>query len=131
MKPSTRDNLIYLAVGLSAALLVAGQVFYSESHHHQIMVKFSALAFRAVFSMFVVGYFVGRETRKVGATLSQVILCVLVAGALQLAIIYTVRQYVRQLPGLSFVGLVTLETFLVVNLATRALIYLKGGSKLS
>ena len=32
VKPQTRDNLIYLAVGISVAALVVADVLYSEKH---------------------------------------------------------------------------------------------------
>jgi hypothetical protein len=117
MKPKTRDNLIYLAVGLSIAAFVAEQVFYSESHGRAIA-NLSSFAFRAATSTLMVGYFVGRAVRNLNATLAEVVLCVVVAGVMQLAISFGFHQYVGQLSGMSYVGLVALETFFIVNLAT-------------
>ena len=36
MKPKSRDNLIYLAVGLSIAGFVVARFFYAESHGNVI-----------------------------------------------------------------------------------------------
>lgn len=119
MKPKTRDNLIYLAVGLSIAAFAVEYDFYAESHGRGI-VHLSTFAVRAVTSTLIVGYFVARAIGNAGATLAEVILCVVVAGVLQLAISLGFRQYLGQLSSMSYVGLASLETVFVVNLATWA-----------
>ena len=117
MKPKTRDNLIYLAVGLGIAALGVADFFYADSHGREPWLP-SSFAFRIVGSTIIVGYFVGREVRKVSAKLAEVVLCVVVAEVLQLAISFGFRQYVDRLSGMSYVGLATLGTVFIVKLAT-------------
>ncbi len=129
MKPKTRDNLIYLVVGLSIAGLLAARIFYAVSHDRVIgMFPLSKFAFRTVTSTLVVGYLVGREVRKVGATLADMVLCVVVAGALQLVISFGFHQYVGQLSSLSYVCLAALEIFFIVSLATWAVSHFRARS---
>src|SRR5271157_526910 len=116
MKPSTRDNFIYVAVGLSIAGFVAEQVLFSDTHG-RVLANLSALVFRAGGATIVAGYFVARVVRNSGAPLNKVALYVVVASAVQLAISLYFRQYVGQLSGLAFIGLATIETFLIVSLA--------------
>jgi hypothetical protein len=116
MKPSTRDNLIYVAVGLSIAAFLTEQVLFSDTHG-RVLANLSSLVFRAGGATIVVGYFVARVVRNSGATLSKVALYVVVVSALQLGISLYFRQYVGQLSGLAFIGLATIETFLIVSLA--------------
>jgi hypothetical protein len=124
MKPKIRDNLIYLAVGLSIAGLVVALDFYADSHG-QALFKPSKFAWRAVTSMLLVGYFVARAVRRVKATLAEVVLCVLVAGLLHLAISFGFRQTVGQLSGILYAGFASLEIFLLVELITRVVLYFR------
>lgn len=128
MKSTTRDNLIYLAVGLSIAALLVAQSFYAESHHGRVMVDLSKFAFRAVTSTLLVGYFTGREVRKLGAKLAVVVLCAVVAGAVQLAVSFGFRQYVGQLSSISYVALAALEIFFIVNFARWTVSHFKARS---
>ena len=128
MKPKTRDNIIYLAVGLGIAAFLAQQVFYAADHG-QAIAHLSGFAVRIVGSTLVVGYFVGREVRKVGATIAGVILCVVIAGVLQLALSFGFRQYVDRLSSMSYVALAALETFLIVSLATWAVSHSYGKNR--
>jgi len=63
MKQQTRDNLIYLVVGLGLAALLAFDAFYSDSHNRKMWMP-SRFAFNAVAFMGVLVYMVVRETRK-------------------------------------------------------------------
>jgi hypothetical protein len=126
--PKTRDNIIYLAVGISIAALVVVQDFYAESHNGRVIVNLSRFAVRAAGSTLLVGYFVAREVRGVSATLAEMVLCVVVAGLLQLAISFTFHQSVGQLSSLPYVSWMTLQTFLIVKLMTRAIFYFKSRS---
>ena len=120
MTPRTQDNVIYLTVGVSIAVLLVAQDFYAESHHGRVIIDLSTFAVRAATSTLLVGYFVGREVRHAGATVVEVVLCVAGAGLLQLAISFGLRQYVGRLSSMSYVGLAALETLFLVNLATWA-----------
>ncbi len=117
MKPKTRDNLIYLAVGISIAVFVVARFFYADSHG-QVLAFPSRFAFRAVTSLLLVGYFVAREVRKVNATFAQVVICVLAAVPLHLAVSFGFRQIVGQLPGILYAGFAAIEIFLIVELLT-------------
>jgi hypothetical protein len=125
MKRKVRDNLIYLGVGVGVIALVYGQFVYSESHHGRVLVRVSTFTFRTMISMFVVGYFVARELWHASAGLREVILCVALAEMFQVVAFLGFHQYIAELSALSYVGLVTVETFLIVSLATQAVAYCK------
>jgi hypothetical protein len=129
MKPKTRDNLIYLAVGLAVVAFVVEQDFYAESHHGLVIGRLPTVAARSVISMLVVGWFVGREAKRASATHVEAIVCVVVAVCLQLVICLGSRQLIDQLSGMSYVGLAALETFLMVNLATWAFSRFRKGAR--
>ena len=124
MKQTTRDNLIYLAVGLSIAALVAADAFYADSHGRKMWLP-SRFAFRGVYTAVLLAYFVTRETLKVKATLTQVLGCVFFASVVHLAIIFTFHQVVVQLPGIPFSALVVFEIFILVQLLLQAVRYLR------
>jgi hypothetical protein len=123
MKPRTRDNLIYLAVGVSIAAITVGMDFYAESHG-KALVRVPTFTFRAVTSMLLMAYFVAREARRrVNATLNEVVMGVLVGGLLSLAVSLAFRQTTGQLSGILYAGLAALEVFLIVELTTRVVSY--------
>ncbi|MGH9568100.1 MAG: hypothetical protein ACRD4F_00575, partial [Candidatus Angelobacter sp.] len=93
MKQTTRDNVIYLTIGLIIAGLVTADFFYADSHGKQMWLP-SSFAFRAVGYMGILGYFVVRETRKVRATVCQAIACVALASILHLAIAFWFRNII-------------------------------------
>ena len=123
MKQSTRDNVIYLAVGLSVAALVAVDFFYAESHERQMWWP-SELVFHAVAYMGLLGYFVAKETRKVGASLSQIFTCVLAGSILHLAVVFVFRQTYGGHLGLSLFGIALVEFFVIVQAMVQAVRYL-------
>jgi hypothetical protein len=126
MKPRTRDNLIYLAVGLGIAAFVAADFFYSDSHGRKMWMP-PRYAFRLGYTTILLGYFVVIETRKVKATVVQVLACVLFASIVHLAIGFGVRQESEQLSGLSFSAWFVLELFLLVQLLVAVIRHLKSG----
>jgi hypothetical protein len=117
MKPKTRDNLIYLAVGLSIAGFVVARFLYAESHGN-VIGKLSTFAFRVVTTLLLLAYFVAREVHKMKTTLSEVIICVLVAGLLSLLISFGFRLAVGQLSGILYTGFASLEILLIIKLIT-------------
>jgi hypothetical protein len=127
MRPKTRDNLIYLGVALSIAAFVTADAFYADSRGKEMWMP-SKLAFRLVCTTGLLGYFVARETRKVRATLFQVLACVLVASLVHLIITIGFRQTVGQLAGIPFSVLVAFEIFFIVQLAVKAAQYLRSNS---
>jgi uncharacterized membrane protein len=122
MKPKTKDNLIYLTVGLSIAALVTFDAFYADSRGQQIWWP-SPFAFRATYTTLLMGYFVVKRTRKIKATTSQVLACVLLASAVHLVIVFLFRQTIGQLSGMAFSALALLEIFLVVLLTVQMVRY--------
>jgi hypothetical protein len=124
MKPKTRDNLIYLAIGLSIAGVVAGLFFYADSHG-QVPVFPSRFKVRLVTTMLLVAYFVARAARRVNSTLAGVAVCVLVAGLLPVAISFSFRQIIGQLPGIPYAGFAAIEIFFIVELIERTGSYLR------
>jgi hypothetical protein len=128
MKPRTRDNLIYLAVGVSVAGLVVGLDFYAESHGKALF-RLPTFAFRAVTSMLLMGYFVAREARRrVNATLNEVVMCVLAGGLFSLAVSFGFRQTIGQLSGIMYAGLAALEIFIIIELITKVVLYFRRAS---
>jgi hypothetical protein len=75
MKQSTRDNLTYLALGLTVTALVVCDAFYSDYYNRKICMP-SGLAFNAAAFMGVLVYRVVRETQKAKATIFQTFACV-------------------------------------------------------
>jgi|SRR5579863_6509143 len=125
MKERTRDNLIYLAVGVGIAALVAVDAFYADSHGRKMWMP-SEFAFRIVYSTALLAYFVVQQTHKVKATVVQVLACVLFASAVHLAIAFRFREAIGRLPGLGFAGWAVLEMFLLVQLLVRVVRHLKS-----
>lgn len=124
MEEKTRDNLIYLAVGLSIAGLLAVDAFYSASRDHKMWMP-SRFALRTVAYMVVLAYFVAQETLKVRATIVQTVLCVLVACIMHLGIVILFRQAFSNPFNLGLWVLITLELFLVSRLMSRAVVYFR------
>jgi len=124
MKPRTRDNLIYLTVGLSIAALMVVDFFLADSHGRKMWMP-SRFAFRVAYTTALTGYFVARETRIVKATYLQVIACVLFASVVQLALGLGFREAIGQLPGISFSAWAVLEVFLLLQLLVRVIQRLK------
>ena len=126
MKQSTRDNLLYLAVGLSIAAFVVADFFYADGHNQTMWLP-STLASRAVYTTLLLAYFVARETRKGKATLVQVLACILFASIVHLGVVLGFRQTVGRLPGLVFSGLALWELFLVWLLTMQVARFLRSG----
>jgi hypothetical protein len=122
MKPKTRDNLIYLTVGLVIAALVSINFFHAESRGQEPWWP-SRFAFRALTTPALLAYFVVKEMRRVRATLFQILASVLFAMLLQLGIMFGFRQIVDQLPGLSYSALAIFEMFVVWQLTVYVVLY--------
>jgi len=126
MKPETRDNLIYLGVGLGIAALVVADFFYADSHGQKMWWP-SRFAFRAAYTTVLLAYFVARETRKMKATVIQMLSYVLLAGLVHLAIVFTFRQVAGELSGITFAALAVFEMFFVFQLLMLVVRYLQSG----
>lgn len=126
MKQRTRDNLIYVAVGLSIAAMLVGDFLYGMNHQTE-MWRPSKFTLRAVYTTALLVYFVARETRKAKATLAQVLGCILFASIVHLGIVFTFRRPVGELSGISFSALAVFEMFLVFQLMMAVVRYLRSG----
>ncbi len=127
MNKTTRDNLIYLAVGLSIAAVVVIDFFYAESRGREMWWP-SSFAFRAVTTPGLLAYFVAREMRREKATLLQTLASVLFAILVQLGILFAFRQTVSRLPGISFSALAVTEMFFVMLLTLQFARLLKSAT---
>jgi hydrogenase-4 membrane subunit HyfE len=128
MKPKTRDNLIYLGVGLSIVSLVCIDLFYADSHGQKMWWP-SKFALRTVTTPSLLAYFVVKEMRREKATLLQTFAAVLFATLLQLGIMFSIRQIIDQLPGMSYSALAGLEMFVVWQLSVRGVFYLTSSHR--
>jgi hypothetical protein len=114
MKSKTRDNLIYLTVGLGVAALLVADLIYSESHGREMWMP-SRFAIRAFYSTILIGYFVGREAHKAKVKVVHIIGCILLGSILQLTIVFSFRNIIDQLSGISFAALAVLELFVLMQ----------------
>ena len=125
MKQQTRDNLVYLSVGLALTALVAFDAFYSDSHNRKMWMP-SKFAFRAITTPSLLAYFVIREMLRRKATLAQTLVSVSFATLLQLGIMFGLREIIDQLQGLSYSAVAVPEMFLVYKLSMQSTFYLIG-----
>lgn len=123
MKPRTRDNLIYLAVGISIAAFVWIDFFYADSHGKEMWMP-SRFAFRTVTTPALLAYFVIKEMLRRKARFLGVFSAVLFATLVQLAIMFGFRQLIEKLPGISYSALTVLEMLLVWQLAVYVTLHL-------
>lgn len=126
MKPTTRDNLIYLTVGLTIAGLLAADVFYADSHGTKAWMP-SRFAFRAATTPSLLAYLIVRQMRQERAKLPRIAAAVLLATMLQLGIMFACRQMIDQLPGFTYSAIAVVEIFLVWQAVAWLLPYLVPG----
>lgn len=117
MKRLTRDNLIYLAIGIGIASFLVWQDFYAENHHGRGIIHISKFEFRTISSLFIVGYYLALQLRKLKATITEILGCLLVSSLLLLAVAFEFRDYMTNLPGIAYVGVVVLEAFFIFSFA--------------
>ena len=123
MKPSTRDNLIYLTVGLSIAALFAADFFYADSHTRKMWVP-SRFAFRSVYTTALIWYVVLKGIRQTKQTFVRVLAWLLFATLLHLTIVFSSRQVIEELPGIAFAALWVLELYFVFYITEKFALYL-------
>jgi hypothetical protein len=119
VKPTTRDNLIYLAVALGILALLVVDTFYSLNHHRKIWVP-SRFAFSTVTFTGVLAYMVATEVRKAHTTTLQTLVCVLVACVLHAGIVLAFPQIFAKPFSAGLWIFVVLELFLIVPLMRGA-----------
>lgn len=96
MKQTKRDDLIYLAVGLGIAALVATDAFYADSQGRKMWLP-SRFTFRSVYTTALLVFFVVRETFSVKATATQKFAGAVFASVGHLGIVFGFREAVGQL----------------------------------
>ncbi|HEY8671196.1 MAG TPA: hypothetical protein VIL63_10190 [Terriglobales bacterium] len=128
MKQETRDNLIYLGVGLGIAVLVVADFFYADSHGQKMWWP-SRFDFRAAYTTLLLAYFVVRKTLDMKATLVQTLSYILFASLVHLAIVFTFRHAAGELSGITFAALAVLEMFFVFQLLMLVVRYLRDDGR--
>jgi cytochrome bd-type quinol oxidase subunit 2 len=123
MKQQTRDNLIYLAVGLGLAALLAFDAFYSDSHNRKMWMP-SRFAFNVVAFMGVLVFMVVRETRKVRATVGQTVVSALAACSLHSGFASVFPRIFSERFGSGLWVFIVLELFLIVCLMVGVIRYI-------
>ena len=113
MKPRTRDNLIYLAVGLGVAALWASYFFYADSHGSKMWVP-SRFTSRTFYTTLLIWYVVFKSARQTRPVLVRVVASMLFATFLHLIIFFGCRQVIDQLPTLMFWLFWVIELYLVI-----------------
>ena len=117
-----------MGVGLSLAALVWIDFFYADSRGQKMWWP-SKFAFRTVTTPSLLAYFVVKEMRREKATLLQTFAAVLFATLLQLGIMFSFRQIIDQLPGMSYSALAVLEMFVAWQLSVRGVFYLTSSHR--
>ena len=125
LTPKTRDNLIYLGIALIIVAMLVADFAYADNHGTKMWLP-SRFGYRATYTTILLAYFVSRETRRLKTTLPQMLACVVLASVVHLVIILNFWQSVNQLSGLSFSGLAVLEMFLIFELTTIAIRFLRS-----
>jgi hypothetical protein len=111
MKPKTRDNVIYLAVGLGIAALVCIDAFYSLSRNREMWMP-SWFAARVVYTTALIWYFAIREIRKRFKTkFFEMFGGILFITLIHVGLAFYFRQAIDQVATLSFAPWATLEGF--------------------
>lgn len=123
MKPRTRDNIIYLTVGLSIAALLVADVFYTDSHGRKMWFP-SRFAFRLVYTTPLIWYFVLKGIRHAKLTFVRVLAWLLSATLMHLTIMLACRQIIEELPGIAFAALGPWEVYLVYLITEKLALYL-------
>lgn len=126
MSPKTRDNIIYLSVALSIVALILADLLCADGHGQKMWWP-SKVASRAVYTTFLLAYFVARETWKATRKLSQVLAYVLLAGVVHLALVFTFSHAVGELSGISFSAFAILEMFFIFRVLMTLVRYLRSG----
>lgn len=122
MKPSTRDNIIYLAVGLGVAALVVADAFYADSHGLRMWMP-SRFAFRSVYTTVLIWYAVVKGIRKTKLHFVRVAAWLLFATLLHLTIVFAFRQIIEELRGFDFAALWVVELCFVFFVTQEFALY--------
>ena len=119
MKRSTRNDLIYLVVGLCVAALVVVDLFYADLSGRQMWWPSNFWAHLLGY-MVILEYFVARETRKAGAGLGQTIICILATAVLHAGTAFALHGLYDGPFTLVLFAAAMLEFFIILQLAVWA-----------
>jgi hypothetical protein len=122
MNPKTRDNLIYLAVGISIFAFVWADVFYADSHGRKMWMP-SRFAFRSVYTTALIWYVVLKRISQVKRTFVRVLAWFVFATLLHLTIVFASRQIIEELPGISFAALCVAELYFIFFVTEKFALY--------
>ena len=122
MKPKTRDNFIYLTVGISIAAFVWADFFYADSHRLKMWMP-SRFAFRSVYTTALIWYVVLKGIRQTKQTFVRVLAWLLFATLLHLTIVFASRQIIDELPGISFAALWVVELYFIFFVTEKFALY--------
>jgi drug/metabolite transporter (DMT)-like permease len=123
MRPTTRDNLIYLGVGFGIVSLLVADIVHAESHGQEMWLP-SNFAFRIVASTGLLAYYLGKMMRRGNATRIQIVAGVVLGSAINLGIVFMIRRAVGQLSGATYGALTIVELFFVALLSEKVALFL-------
>lgn len=127
MNHTTRDNLIYLAVGLGIVGILVADFTYFDRRGQQAWFP-SVFSFRAVVLTILVAYFVNSDiVRRGKGEQARALICALLAALIQIGVAFSFRQFVSGLSAMSFVFYGTLDVFVIYELTLQAAQFLKFG----
>lgn len=118
MKQTTRDNLIYLAVGFGIVALVVADFWYADSHGKQMWMP-SEFAFTTVMTTWLIPYFVYKYLRKMKTAAPKIIACVLLVAILHVILLVSFRDEVRRMGGAAICSAAILELAMFLVLSDR------------
>jgi hypothetical protein len=124
MKPATRDNIIYVGVGVIIASIIVVSSLIAEIHGRKMWYP-SRFSFHVFAYLLLLDYFIARETHGVRATLAQTVTCVLTGSALHLGIAFAFRTIYGGHLTLWLFGLALVEFFAIVQLMVQAVVHLR------
>lgn len=119
MTVKTRDNLIYVGVGILVAGTAAAYFFYTDSHGRRMWVP-SRFASRSVYTTLLFWYVIIRTTRQARFSFYQILASVLFATFLHLTIFFSCRQILDQLPTIVFWPFWVIELYLVTYVTEKS-----------
>jgi hypothetical protein len=124
MTDTTRDNIIYLTVGLTIAILVAGD-FVVADHRGTEMWWPTSLQFHAASYWFVLSYFIATETRKITSSVVQIIICEFIGAVLHVGVVLMFHDTLARPLGLRLFAIAIIEFFVIVEIARQVVRRLK------
>lgn len=123
LKPKTRDNLIYLAVGIVAVVAITVPMFIADSRGREMRVSPNInFWFRVISSPLVVCYFQLREGTRLRVKRIELTGWVLVSIIMYLGVAFGFRDVVNSLSGIAYTAILAAATWLSVVVMGRLLL---------